>query len=204
MKKIAALGALVTTLAWGAPSDDAQQAFSRGDYARVIEILAPLAEAGDVDALGNLGNMYGFGQGVPKDLAKAESLWRRAAEKGLGTAMGNIGSLYLAGQGGLPQSDVLAAEWYTKAAEHRHTPSMLTLSSMYMNGAGVPRDPVRGLTWAGLAAGNAADPRIRQMADAQMRRIASLLTREEIIAADRLSKDLGRRIDANVARYRAQ
>jgi TPR repeat protein len=145
--------------------------------------------------------MYGFGQGVPKDLAKAESLWRRAAERGLGTAMGNIGSLYLSGQGGLPQSDVLAAEWYTKAAEHRHTPSM---RSMYMNGAGVPRDAVRGLTWAGLAAGNATDPRIREMADAQMRKIASVLTREDIVAADRLSKELGPKIDANVAKYRAQ
>ena len=76
---------------------DAQDAYERGDFVKAIEILGPMAEAGDVDALGNLGNMYAFGQGVPQDFTKAAELWSKAAEKGLGTAMGNMAKLYSLG-----------------------------------------------------------------------------------------------------------
>lgn len=190
--------------AHSSPADDAREAASRGDYKTAIELLTPLAESGDVDALGNLGNIYGFGRGVERDLVKAEKYWRRAAEKGLGTAMGNIGSLYQIGQGGLPKDSALAAQWYLKAAEHRHTPSMLTLSSMYMNGVGVPFNAIHALAWSGLAAMNATDPRIKQMAGEQTRKIASELSREQIVAADTLSREFAAKIDVNVARYKAQ
>jgi len=52
-----------------------------------LEILAPLAEAGNVDALGNLGNMYLKGKGVPADATMAVTLFAEGARQGHAESM---------------------------------------------------------------------------------------------------------------------
>jgi TPR repeat protein len=57
-------------------------AWSRGDWnTAVAEWRAP-AEAGDVDALFNMGQAYRLGRGVPQDQTTAEAYYLRAAQKG--------------------------------------------------------------------------------------------------------------------------
>jgi TPR repeat protein len=195
---------LLCGLSFAGPIEDARGAFARGDYAKAAELLAPLAEAGDPDALGNLGNMYAFGQGVERDLTRAASLWRRAADKGLGTAMGNLALLYQTGQGGLPEDRSLALSWFIKAAEHRHVPSMLNLSSLYAQGIGVEKDLVRALAWAGLAASNATNDDVKKVAEQQVRTLGAAATAADVKSAQELSDTMRETIDANVAKYKVQ
>jgi len=187
-----------------APKDDAKAAAERGDYKSAFEILLPLAEAGDVDALGNVGNMYAFGQGTERDYAKAYSYWSRAADKHLGSAMGNIAVLYTNGLGGVNKDKKLAAHWYRQAAEHRHFPSMLALSSLYATGEGIEKDPIRAMAWAGLAASNAPNQRAQQAAVGQVQAIGRGMSKEDIDKAQSVSNELRLTIDANIKKYKEQ
>jgi TPR repeat protein len=186
------------------PKEDAHTAAQARDYTKAFALLLPLAEAGDVDALGNIGNMYAFGQGTAKDIDKAYEYWLRASEKHLGTAMGNIAALYMAGQGSIKKDTSKAAEWYKRAAEHRHASSMLMLSSLYMMGEGLEKDKVRALAWTSLAATNSLTSQVKQAAVEQTRKIMRDLSPEEIEQAKALSMGLVQQIDANVALYKNQ
>jgi S1-C subfamily serine protease len=58
------------------------EALNRGDYARALAELKPLAESGDSRAQWALGHMYRRGLGVPKDPVRAEA-WRKRSVEGL-------------------------------------------------------------------------------------------------------------------------
>jgi len=83
----AALAALLSGSAAWADVKAGVDAWSRGDYAAAVHEWQGPADAGDPDALFNLGQAYRLGRGVPRDPAKAEQLYARAAAKGhLGAA----------------------------------------------------------------------------------------------------------------------
>jgi uncharacterized protein len=184
------------------PLQDAADASARGDFKTALEILTPLAESGNVDALGNLGNMYAFGQGVPKDLAKAHSLWSRAAEKHLGTAMFNIAVLHATGQGGLAKDPSQAAVWYKKAAEHRHDQAMITLSSIYATGQGLEKNRQLAVAWASLAATNTKSEQLKNASLNQLRQLANGMSREEMAETQKIMHELATLIDKNVSLYK--
>ncbi len=56
-------------------------AYKRGDYATVIPEWRPLAEQGVANAQFSLGVMYGKGQGVPRDYARAPMWYNLAASR---------------------------------------------------------------------------------------------------------------------------
>lgn len=199
---VAAVLILSSTGLIAGPLQDAAAAQSRGDFKTALEILTPLAESGDVDALGNLGNMYAFGHGVPKDLAKAYSFWSRAAEKHLGTAMFNIAVLHATGQGGVPKDLSQAAAWYKKAAEHRHDQAMITLSSIYATGQGLEKNRRLAAAWASLASTNTKSEPLRNASLKQLRQLMDGMTPEELAQAQQTMYELAALMDANVARYR--
>lgn len=68
-------------------------AWSRGDHARAIREWQASAAKGDADALFNLGQAHKLGKGYPRDLAKAEDLFARAAAQGHLQAGDNLGLL---------------------------------------------------------------------------------------------------------------
>lgn len=182
---------------------EASRAAERGDFRTALDILTPLAEAGDVDALGNIGNMYAFGRGVDKDIKKAYAYWSRAADKHLGSAMYNIATIHATGEGGFEKDLALAASWYRRAAEHRHFRAMVTISSLYALGQGVQQDKIQALAWAGLAASNAPSQEHRQATVGQARKIAEGMSKEEVAQAQVISNELLKVIDANVRQYKA-
>ena len=80
MKRLALIAVLLVILvgpAW-AGYDEGRAAYERGDYAKALKEFRPLAEQGDTSAQHILGLMYGNGQGVPQDYAKAVK-WHRLA-----------------------------------------------------------------------------------------------------------------------------
>lgn len=198
------LALLVHALACAGTMQDANAALDKRDYATALTILEPLAKAGDVDALGTMGNIYGFGWGVARDLKVAHNYWERAAQKHLATAMFNLGTLYLVGKPGFPQDDEQAAAWMKRGAEHRHVQAMLNLSSMYATGRGVKQDLGSALAWASLAQSNAKDPALSATANGQFQQLAAMVPRERFPSVQAQMDALGKTIDANVQAYRSQ
>jgi TPR repeat protein len=89
-------------------------AWRRGDYASALRVFQPLAEQGNAEAQLNLGLMYAFGKGVPRNYSFAEKWYGKAAEQGNGVAQFNLGRMYEEGQG-VPQNYSEAYIWYSLA-----------------------------------------------------------------------------------------
>lgn len=77
-------------------------AWQAGDYQLARTLYLEAAEAGDVDALYNIGQMHMAGEGVPVDWAEALSCWVRAAEKGHLLAQRNAWKTLAFGRAGKP------------------------------------------------------------------------------------------------------
>jgi uncharacterized protein len=99
-----AIAAIVLVSAFAAPVaagtfEDAVDAHARGDYAKALRLIRPLANDGDASAQFNLGLMYLTAQGVQQDDAAAALWFRKAAEQGYVLAQTNLGVLYRDGRG---------------------------------------------------------------------------------------------------------
>ena len=90
-------------------------AYQRADYAAALGQFKPLAEKGDPKAQFYLGEMYGQGQGIKRDLKKAARWYREAAMQGHTAAQAVLGGLYAAGLG-VPRDFGLAYYWLIIAA----------------------------------------------------------------------------------------
>ena len=115
------LVALVLSLSLAAPVvagplEEGVAAAKRGNYARAMRLLRPLADQGDASAQYDLGLMYAKGQGVPQDYAEAVKWFRKAADQGDPSAQYDLGVLYAEGQG-VSQDYVQAHKWITLAAD---------------------------------------------------------------------------------------
>ena len=107
---VAAEGALA------APIDDGLTAFEAEQYDTALEILRPLAEAGNIEAAYTVGVIYDFGRGVNQDDMAAGIWYRIAAEQGMPEAQLAIAVLFDTGEGIL-QSVVEAFAWSSIAAD---------------------------------------------------------------------------------------
>jgi hypothetical protein len=98
------------------PIDDGLAAFQSEDYARALEILLPMAEAGNLEASYTVGVIYDFGRGVNQDDMAAGTWYRIAAENGMAEAQLAMAVLFDSGEGIL-QSVVEAYAWSSIAAD---------------------------------------------------------------------------------------
>jgi len=81
------------------------------------------------------------------NLDTAIAVWRPRAARGDVNAM-----LGLAHVAAMQNDDAAAAEWYRQAAVRGNAEGCVLLASAYLEGRGVPRDPVRAYVWYDLAA----------------------------------------------------
>jgi TPR repeat protein len=117
----------------------------------VIANLLARAGAGHAETQYDLGVMYTFGSGVPKDLAEAVRWYRLAAEQGFAEAQYKLGVMYTFGKG-VPKDSAEAARWCCLAAEQGFAGAQYKLGVMYGNGRGVPKDSAEAARWCRLAA----------------------------------------------------
>jgi len=89
-------------------------AYQENDFKKALEEFTPLAKNGHAMAQFYLGLLYGFGEGVEKDLATAVRWWRLAAEQGNTAAQSNLGFMYKYGNGVSP--DPVQAYMWSKVA----------------------------------------------------------------------------------------
>ena len=118
--------------------------------ATIAQIQAA-AEAGDSSAMNRLGVVYGNGQGVPMDYAKAIQWYTKAADAGNVDAKANLGVIYDLGQG-VPVDAARALELYRAAAAAGSTFAQTRLGVMYVDGKGVKVDLVEAVKWYRKAA----------------------------------------------------
>ena len=109
------------------------------DYATALKELLPVAEEGNPEAQHNLGRLYIFGMGVPKDPAKGLDWYKKAAMQGYAPAEYGLGTLYAFGDD-VPKDDAEAVRWFRIAADHGNAKAQHALAIQYVNGTGVARD----------------------------------------------------------------
>jgi TPR repeat protein len=115
------LAAVTVSLPTGAqqrsPLEDADAAYSRGDFANAQKLLRPLGDQGVALAQYRLAEMYLKGEGVPQDFAEAVKWYRLAANRGDVSAQYKLGTMYANGEG-VPQDNILAHMWFNLSAAH--------------------------------------------------------------------------------------
>jgi TPR repeat protein len=72
---------------------DGVGAWSRGDYAEAVRQWQGPAAKGDADAEFNMGQAAKLGRGMPRDMARAEDWFHKAARQGHARAADNYGIL---------------------------------------------------------------------------------------------------------------
>jgi hypothetical protein len=84
---------------------------------------------------------------------------QQLASKGDASAENSLGLLYIAGDDkqDVKSDEAVAAQWFTKAAEHGSIPAQSKLGSLYWGGRGVPKDDSRAYFWTVLARANGDD-----------------------------------------------
>ena len=164
--------------------ESAGAAYEAGDYETAVELLIPLAEAGDAKAQTRLGVMYEKGLGVTQDYTVAIKWYRKAAEQGDAQAQTNLGFMYANGFG-VPQDDTEAVMWFRKAAEQGDAYAQSNVSFMYYNGFGVPKDYVKAFAWVDIAAAE-GDEIAQQARDM----IGAKLNATQLKEARKLAKEL--------------
>ena len=145
------LAASLSILSTAGPSEDAEAAYKKGDYATALRLALELAPQGDALAQSLLGLLYRDGRGVPQDYQQAVEWFRKAAEQGRLNAQYNLGFMYETGRG-VAKDPAEAIKWWRKAAEHGMAPAQNALGVLYRDGRGVPQDNVQAVDWFRKAA----------------------------------------------------
>lgn len=109
-----------------------------GDMARAITWFERGAEAGDAACAYLAGESYILGKGVTKDAAKGLEYLNVAAGKDYPAAMDRLGDYYYKET----KDYAKALAYFEKARRLDWPPSFGNLGVLYVNGAGVPSDPV--------------------------------------------------------------
>lgn len=144
------IGAALAACAAAAGADvkAGADAWSRGDYAAAVKEWQDPAEKGDPDAQFDMGQAYRLGRGVPRDLARAEALFGKAAAQGHIQAADNYGLLLF--DRGL-RANALP---YVRAASDRGDPRAQYLMAIaHFNGDLAPKDWTRAYALMTLAQG---------------------------------------------------
>ncbi len=110
------------------------------------------ARTGDAaDAHYHLGEIYGKGQGVPKNLNEAAVWYRKAAEQGHAKAQNEFGFASWEGRG-VQKNHSIAVGWFRKAAEQGQARAQFNLGYALEIGDGVAKDEKESAEWYRKAA----------------------------------------------------
>ena len=140
------------------------------------------AEQGDARTQNDLGNMYYFGRGVPKNYAKALELFGKSAEQGFAEAQNNLGNMYYSGAG-VPKDDKKAAHWWLKAAKQGDAWAQYSLGMMYHSTKSDLQDYKKSYMWYSLTIHNRWS-----IARGDRDTVAKKLSSQDLIEAKKMTK----------------
>ena len=161
------------------------------DHADAEKWLRLAAMQGDADAQVCLGEGYERDYFGTLDYREALKWLRKAAAQGLPSAQFTLGQMYEVGEG-VPESAVMAARWFTKAADHFPDVSGVweaegELADMYRAGR-LPKDYVEAYMWFAIVGSAVVPP-----TDDGMKWAARHMTKAQIAKAQLMAEDWSRR-----------
>lgn len=123
------------------------EAFDAGEYVKAKNYYEEASAKGDVTAVHNLGTMYLFGQGIPRDASKALECFLYCARHGVAPSLGQLGYMYMYGKGVKQDYDV-AKQWFLRANDEGNDAySQFQLGCMYLEGINTPVNTRKGFYW---------------------------------------------------------
>ncbi|MCF3641087.1 caspase family protein [Rhizobium sp. TRM95111] len=122
---------------------------------KAFALFKAAADAGDAEAMFELGKLYEKGIGTTQDIAAALTLYRRSADLGFADAINDLGFLYYQGADGLARDPKKAVELFVRAADLRHPQAMFNVAALIDDGviAGKTPDDAAGYLYAALRSG---------------------------------------------------
>ncbi len=120
-------------------------------YFDAISAIKPIAEAGEPEAMANLGSFYSLGLGVATNEKLAFEWYLKASEKGYAFAMQNLANKYRYGNG-VDRNVDEALKWYRRSAEMGNPASQYTLADILFDGYITTQNETEGLDWLRKAA----------------------------------------------------
>jgi TPR repeat protein len=124
------------------PSPEAlagMQAYNEGRQAQAFRLLQRAADAGDREAMANLGYLFARGHGTPVSRSASLDLYRRAAQLGSSEGMNALGYRSEHQTDRPPDLDA-ALHWYCRAVERGNPRAMNNLAILVRRGRGVEAD----------------------------------------------------------------
>ncbi len=157
-----------------------------------INVIRKKAEKGDAQSQYNLGVAYFNGEVVARDYAQAFFWHSKAAEQGHAPALSNLG-LYHARGWGVAKDVVQAITYYRIAIDLGEPWAINNLGVLYDEGEGVAKDEVEAYAHYNLAGITLEEARSNR------KKLEKTLSREEIAAGQRRTKELQKEIAARIA-----
>ncbi len=133
-----------------AAADIGRNLFLAGDYAQALEVLRPLADAGNPVAQNILGiSLTELNEAyAPYDAATGFAYLLAASEQGFGPAMHNLGDTYQETHAGFAPDPEASYRWFRAAADLGYASAYFDTAYALVYGLGVTADPVAGRVWA--------------------------------------------------------
>ncbi len=113
-----------------------------GKSSEAIAQLKLISDQGHSGAMVQLGLIYEFGTGVPKDYSEAAKWYRKASNLGDADAQNQLGMLYEHGKG-VPKYPQIAFSLYSKSSAQDNEIAQLNLARLYYSGIGTLKDQVK-------------------------------------------------------------
>ena len=157
-----------------------------------IDATRKKAEEGDALSQHNLGVAYFNGEGVPQDYSLAFSWHSKAAEQGHAQAISDLGLYYASGLG-VAKDSVRAISYYQTAVGLGVTWAINNLGALYEYGDGVAKDEVEAYAYYNIA-GITLEAARKNRSNLEKK-----ISRDEIAAGQRRTKELQKEIDAKIS-----
>ncbi|ETX62229.1 hypothetical protein P835_03631 [Citrobacter portucalensis] len=138
----------------------------------------------DSRAMNNLGYMYNYGIGVPKDQEKAVFWYQKASGFGSAEAKTELAVLYFKGQGGLEHNDNKGMDLLIQAAQQGECEAQNNLAIIYSKGDASFRDYAKSYAWYSAAFANG-----KLSAKEQRSEIAKKMNLDELEVANKLAHE---------------
>ncbi len=145
--------------------------------------LLSLAHNGLATAQYELGLIFEYGRGVPRDDVAAISWYEKAAEQHFASALYRLAILYDNGWG-LASNKEKALQLYKAAAENGHTLAQHDIAIMYFQGSGTAKSPLEAYKWMRIAL-NSGNPLLQK----HLNLLAKSMSLDEIEVAEYLAQD---------------
>ena len=175
---------LIIQTSFAGDLEDAELAFSNGDYVIALKKYKSAAKRNNAEAQAWVGAMYNAGAGMPKDYVEAAKWFRLAAAQNNAMAQYYLGDLYYYGWG-VPQDFSEALRLYKLSSSQGNDLAQHSLGIMYWGGEGVKKNLVLAHMWFNLSASGKNPIHKGDTRDA----VAKEMSSSQITEAQKLARD---------------